>query len=70
MVSAQHPPLGEHPEVIAQDSHSDVQFGSLILKVDHFLDEPLEWLAQSGIDIQEVNDRAARFAQGNGALQE
>lgn len=30
---------------------SDVQFGTLLLKVDHFVDDPLEWLAQSNIDI-------------------
>lgn len=39
------------------DGPFDVQFGSLILKVDHFRSDPIEWLAQHGFNISELNAR-------------
>lgn len=36
----------------------EIHYGSLRVEVDHFRQDPLEWLADAGIDIKELNSRA------------
>lgn len=61
---------GSQPVTITQDLEqeqaslwlqglpSEVQYGSLVLKVDHFRTDPLEWLTKNNIDMQKVHKLA------------
>lgn len=39
-----------------------VQFGALLLKVDHFRDDPMEWLAEHGMDISTPQQKIDQHA--------
>ena len=60
-VTVTQPIDSNHPQAAPVAKPTQAQFGSLIVKVDHFRNDPLEWLAQHDIDIQALNAQAANF---------